>query len=101
MNRTRVALPVPADHPAYAGHFPGMPVLPGVVLLDEALHAIGSGSGLAADACRIASVKFLSPVAPGEALVLDYEVSDNGAVRFEILAGERRVASGSLRAGEA
>ena len=30
----------PADHPSFAGHFPKFPVLPGAVLLDEALQAI-------------------------------------------------------------
>ncbi len=84
-------LPIEHDHPAYAGHFPGRPILPGVVLLDRAQRALE-----AACLCRItglAQAKFLSPVTPGEALELDYETSATG-LRFEIRCGTRRVASG-------
>jgi 3-hydroxyacyl-[acyl-carrier-protein] dehydratase len=31
---------VPADHPSLAGHFPGAPIVPGVVILDEILAAL-------------------------------------------------------------
>lgn len=99
MGKQRAALPVPADHPAYAGHFPGMPVLPGVVLLDEALHAIGAcGTDRA---WTVTSFKFLSPVTPGESLEIEYEIADGAVVRLDILANGRRVATGSLRAREA
>lgn len=86
-----LALPVETDHPAYAGHFPGRPILPGVVLLDRAKSALESASGLTITG--IAMAKFLSPSLPGEALVLDYEATD-AALRFEIRCGERRVATG-------
>ncbi|GIZ52548.1 hypothetical protein NCCP691_25620 [Noviherbaspirillum aridicola] len=102
MSMTRVALAVAADHPAYAGHFPGTPVLPGVVLLDEALCAIGTACGLSLDRCRIASVKFASPVAPGEPLTVEYDASagaNGGRIAFTVLSGDRRVASGVLQAG--
>ena len=38
-------LELAADHPAYRGHFPGRPVLPGVVLLAEVMHAVALGTG--------------------------------------------------------
>lgn len=93
----RIDLAIPAEHPAFAGHFPGMPVVPGVVLLDEALHAIGRSLGIDLSACAIPSVKFLSPVRPGEPVCVCYEKSPAGGIRFELLSGSRKVASGALR----
>jgi 3-hydroxyacyl-[acyl-carrier-protein] dehydratase len=94
------ALPIAADHPAYSGHFPGQPVLPGVVLLDAALHALEcSGpraSGGRAPEWKINSAKFQSAVRPGEALTLEHEMLPNGSVRFAIRTADRAVASGIL-----
>ncbi len=87
---------VPLDHPAFAGHFPGTPILPGVVLLDTALHAIAQASGIALTHCEISAVKFLSPAHPGDALVIQHEISASGTIRFDIVAGMRKIASGSI-----
>lgn len=87
---------VPLGHPAFAGHFPGTPIVPGVVLLDTALQAIAKVSGIVLDRCEISSVKFLSPVGPGEPLVIQHEISASGTIRFDIMAGERKIASGSI-----
>ena len=98
-----LSLFVAADHPAYAGHFPGHPILPGVVLLDEALHALAARQGLEVASGEIRSAKFLSPVGPGEALRLDYAATAAGVFRFAVVATavatavankERVVASG-------
>jgi 3-hydroxymyristoyl/3-hydroxydecanoyl-(acyl carrier protein) dehydratase len=91
---TPLSLPVP--HPATEGHFPGAPILPGVVLLDAAVRAIEEALGAAATRWRIAAVKFLSPATPGEALRLEHERSRNGAIRFTIVCGERTVATGQM-----
>lgn len=94
MTDLSLPLSVTADHPAYAGHFPGHPVLPGVVLLDEALHVLAARQGLAVCAGRIKSAKFPSPVKPGEVLRLNYAATAAGVFRFEVMAGQRVVASG-------
>ena len=90
---------VPKEHPAYAGHFPGTPIFPGVMLLDAALHAIAAATGIALDICQISSVKFLSPASPGDELVIQHVLSASGTIRFEIVAGMRKIASGSIVPG--
>ena len=87
---------VPVDHPAFAGHFPGTPILPGVVLLDTVIHSIAAATGIALDLCEISSVKFLSPVSPGNELAIHHTIMDNGTIRFDIEAGMRKIASGSI-----
>lgn len=90
---------VPADHPAFAGHFPGAPILPGVVLLDTVLHAIAAATGIALDVCEISSVKFLSPAGPGDELVIRHALTAGGTMHFDIVAGTRKIASGSIVPG--
>ena len=90
---------VAPDHPAFAGHFPGTPILPGVVLLDSALQAIAAATGLVLDRCEISSVKFLSPASPGDDLVIQHILSASGTIRFDIVAGMRKIASGSIVPG--
>jgi len=89
-----IPLSIAVDHPAFAGHFPGAPVVPGVVLLDEAMFAIGAATGIARN--RVAWAKFLRPVRPGEALVVRFSVDAGGAVGFEIATGVHKVATGRL-----
>jgi 3-hydroxymyristoyl/3-hydroxydecanoyl-(acyl carrier protein) dehydratase len=89
------SLPIAANHPAYPGHFPGQPVLPGVVLLDAALHALECSGG-AARGWTISSAKFQSAVRPGEGLTLEHETLPNGSVRFAIRTADRAVANGVL-----
>ncbi|MDP3744921.1 MAG: hypothetical protein Q8Q76_11370 [Methylotenera sp.] len=94
--KKQIPLKIPADHPAFAGHFPGSPIVPGVVLLDEAIYAIVADTGLAATAWQIGSVKFLSPLKPGEVVSLEYEQLANGTIKFEVLEESRQIVIGSL-----
>jgi 3-hydroxyacyl-[acyl-carrier-protein] dehydratase len=92
----RSAIEVPKDHPAFAGHFPKFPVLPGAVLLDAALQVIQRERGIDLTQWQIASVKFLGVVRPGDALCLEHEVPKSSLIRFSVRVADRTVASGSL-----
>ena len=87
---------IPQEHPAFAGHFPGMPILPGVLLLDETLRALERDSGLPRGRWHIGTAKFLKPVRPGEQLQLEHEPLPNGSIRFSIVSAGTLVANGTL-----
>jgi 3-hydroxyacyl-[acyl-carrier-protein] dehydratase len=87
---------VPQDHPAFPGHFPHFPVLPGAALLDQVLTALESRWSIDLTQWRITSVKFLGLVRPGDTLHLEHELLKNGSIRFTLSAADRKVASGSL-----
>ena len=69
------------DHLTAAGHFPGNPIIPGVILLDEVLHAVAGAGGV--ERWIIRSAKFLQPVRPGEAIMIQWEPDLEGQIRFE------------------
>lgn len=93
--RAAVPIVIAPDHPAFAGHFPGQPVVPAVVLLAEALAAIEQATGRAPQRWTVASAKFLQPAGPGARLALVHEPCRGGR-RFEIRSGETLIASGAL-----
>ncbi len=65
---------VPADHPAIPGHFPGNPVVPGVLILDYVLRAYEASRTSPMSPRRFTSVKFLQPLRPGEVADIAFDV---------------------------
>jgi len=88
---------VAPDHPAFAGHFPGQPVLPAVVVLTEVLAAMEAHTGEPPLQWMIAAAKFLAPIQPGESLTITHTTTATGAIRFEVRSAQRVVASGELK----
>jgi acyl-coenzyme A synthetase/AMP-(fatty) acid ligase/3-hydroxymyristoyl/3-hydroxydecanoyl-(acyl carrier protein) dehydratase len=97
----RCELRIANDHAAFAGHFPGFPILPGAVLLDEALHEIARSRAVDLTRWRIAATKFLATVRPGDALTLEHFTPDEDTIRFVIRTAGRAVAAGTLSAATA
>ncbi|HEY2190206.1 MAG TPA: 3-hydroxyacyl-ACP dehydratase [Caldimonas sp.] len=89
---------VASDHPAFAGHFPGRPVLPGVALLAAVLEAAAGEPTLAravGAAPRLAVVKFLAPVEPGTSLAIAFRLGAS-VLDWQIDARDHPVASGRI-----
>ena len=87
------------DHPAFAGHFPGQPLLPGVLLLAQVLETALADPALAGrlgDAPCLSNAKFLSPVRPGDRIELSFETASNARLGFEVRCGDRLAASGQF-----
>ena len=86
---------IPPDHPSLPGHFPGNPVVPGVVIMDRVLDAVEAETGVKVGALRLPQVKFIQPLLPGQAA----DVSLEGAApkwRFRVHHDERLIASGEV-----
>jgi 3-hydroxyacyl-[acyl-carrier-protein] dehydratase len=96
MSSAEYSWSVPADHPAFAGHFPGRPIVPGVVLLDRAILFAEKFIAAPVAQWQIGNAKFLSPVGPGEVLTFVVQQKPSGAIAFSVRTAERDVASGSL-----
>lgn len=93
--RQNVKLGFAADHPSAAGHFPGNPIVPGALILDQVVAAITADTS--APVAAIRSAKFLLPVRPGESLTLRWSLADAGVATFRCeLAGGGVAVSGVL-----
>jgi acyl-coenzyme A synthetase/AMP-(fatty) acid ligase len=80
---------VPADHPAFAGHFPGQPLMPGALLLAEVMEAVQRVPALVArlgSHPTLAAAKFLAPVRPDSLLSIELlpEAGAARGVRFDV-----------------
>jgi len=93
--RHEAAFVVAADHPALPGHFPGTPVVPGVVVLDHVLQAGEQWQGRVLGARALKQVKFHSPLLPGERASVSLEL-DGDVLLFRVTRAEQPVAQGAF-----
>lgn len=87
---------VAPDHPCLPGHFPGHPIVPGVVLLDEALALIGTHL----PGVRLESIlagKFLAAVRPGETVEVICPPPARHRLEFACTVAGAVVARGTIR----
>lgn len=83
------------DHPALPGHFPGNPVVPGVLLLEQALTLLEVAHG-PLPTLRLPQVKFLQPLLPGQQARVEVMLRGAGSWRFRVMRGDTVVATGDI-----
>lgn len=84
------------DHPSLAGHFPGHPIVPGVVLLHEVLDTFRQGLTVPCVVTGLPEVKFSSQVKPGEVVTIRVEETTTTHATFSCRVQSRLVASGTI-----
>lgn len=90
-------LTITKDHPALAGHFPGTPIVPGVLVLDEVIETLKARYGDGLVVTGLPAVKLSSPLKPEEPLMITIEPEDADTAAFICRVGSRLIASGSIR----
>ncbi len=87
---------IAADHSSLAGHFPGNPVVPGVVILEEVMQAFEEWR-LESRVAGMPVVKFLAPLRPEQAFIIRFAESGARGIRFECIRDDgQALAQGCL-----
>ena len=92
-----VSCAIRPDHPSLPGHFPGTPVVPGIVILDEILAALlewRQGFHLTG----VRTVKFLVPLKPEQLFTIYFSTEDDdaGEVNFSCRIENQMIVEGRL-----
>jgi peptidoglycan/xylan/chitin deacetylase (PgdA/CDA1 family) len=89
-------LRVPAHHPALTGHFPGNPIVPGVVILDAVICAAEAWLDTRFELAGLSHAKFLAPLKPDEAARIELQLHEP-QLDFVVYRGQDTIAKGTLR----
>ena len=87
---------IEATHPSLAGHFPGQPLVAGVILLQQVAAALRRERGLSLGA--VMEAKFLAPLLPAQVATLTLLDTGTGRYKFAIYRDDTLLAKGIVEA---
>ena len=74
-------LVIPSTHPALDGHFPGQPIVPAALLLDQLCECLQETTGYRFRQAK--QIRFLRPIKPNQLIVIKCEVKNSDDYRFQ------------------
>jgi 3-hydroxymyristoyl/3-hydroxydecanoyl-(acyl carrier protein) dehydratase len=89
------ALTISTQHPSIAGHFPGEPLVPGVVMLSVVFEELARRSP-ELEVRGIRKLKFLRRLEPGTAFTVEFEAPASSGLRFKCWHNGAVLAEGHL-----
>jgi 3-hydroxymyristoyl/3-hydroxydecanoyl-(acyl carrier protein) dehydratase len=96
-NQVILDLHIPADLSHFPGHFPSIPILPGVVQIDWAIHYARIHLAATGHFSMLENIKFLAPVLPNAylELTLKWNTADT-SLDFSFVSSEQNHSSGRI-----
>ena len=85
---------IDSEHPSLPGHFPGQPIVPGVVLLSEVIDCYRQTSDKDDRLIEIPMIKFKKPLLPGQRCRVEFDERPSGKIAFVCYRDNEEIASG-------
>ncbi len=85
---------IPGQHPTLPGHFPGQPIIPAALLLDELSKTLEQHTGQ--HFCAAKQIRFIAPVLPSQVIRVEYNQKTPSDYRFTCKTGGQLVAKGIM-----
>lgn len=89
-------LRIDSEHPSLPGHFPGRPIVPGVVLLDTVIAGAERWLGRSLQVKALPQTKFVQPLLPEQPANVSLALARD-ELKFEITSEQGRIAQGALK----
>lgn len=96
-SKAEFVLDVPHDLDYFTGHFPGAPILPGVVQIKWAMSIADRCLGVHGELTGLTTLKFQQVIRPCDRLSLVLEYAEKpGKLRFAFSSAQGRLSSGCI-----
>jgi 3-hydroxymyristoyl/3-hydroxydecanoyl-(acyl carrier protein) dehydratase len=96
MDKIDLFFVIDENHPSIQGHFPGNPIIPAVVLLNNIQQLISKQVGYQLRILKLLYVKFMVPARPGEKIRLDANCNKDGLIMFDLVSNGIIIVTGII-----